>query len=303
MSKIIYDVNETPFLGENGRYNYLYKIVNILNTRFYVGVHSTYNLNDGYYGSGKNIISDIKTYGIENFKKGILYFFNTKEEMYKKEKEIVNEDFLLNKNVYNIALGGQYDITRINYTLTEEHKKKISNSLLGHSLSEETKNKISKTLTGKYCGVNSPNYGRKHTEEHNEKSRLARLGKYTGTDNPFYGKTHSKENRKKMSEWHTGKIVIHNPQTLIIKQIVPEDIEYYESLGWKRGKPKKVRIVNLNTKEEQLVVEYKLNDYLNNGWIIKKVKRITIYNIETKERKRIKESKINDYLSNGWIIK
>lgn len=88
------------------KYNYFYKITNNINNHFYYGIHSTDNLDDGYMGSGSRLHLAYKKYGIENFTKEILKFFDTREECANYEMEIVNETLVKDDNCYNIKIGG-----------------------------------------------------------------------------------------------------------------------------------------------------------------------------------------------------
>ena len=91
------------------KYNYFYKITNNLNNHFYYGVHSTDNLDDGYMGSGVRLHYAYKKYGIENFSKEILKFFDTREQANQYEAEIVTEELVKDNNCYNVILGGGFD--------------------------------------------------------------------------------------------------------------------------------------------------------------------------------------------------
>lgn len=124
-------------------YNYFYKITNLINDHYYYGVHSTSNLDDGYMGSGKRIQYAIKKYGIENFKKDILKFFDTPEEAYNYEAEVVTEQLVKSKECYNLKLGG-------------------SGGWMPHvHLTTETKQKISKANKENHLGELNSNYGNK----------------------------------------------------------------------------------------------------------------------------------------------
>ena len=89
------------------KYHYFYKITNNINNKFYYGIHSTNNLNDGYMGSGKRLHYAYKKYDIENFTKEILKFFNSRKEASDYEAEVVTETLVKKDDCYNVALGGE----------------------------------------------------------------------------------------------------------------------------------------------------------------------------------------------------
>jgi hypothetical protein len=151
-------------------------------------------------GSGKLISRAIKKYGIENFTKTILERFDTLDEMYAREKEIVNEDFLLRDDVYNLNIGGSGGWKFINDNEEIKTKKSLKykgsgNPFYGKTHSTLTKQKLSILASKQWSGV-------KKTEEHRQKIREANTGV------PF-----SEERKRKISEskrgkpsWNSGKV-------------------------------------------------------------------------------------------------
>jgi group I intron endonuclease len=149
----------------------------------------------------------IQKYGWENFEKD--WYEVPDDELNKHEELMVEVLGTLVPSGYNLREGG--DAT--GKPLTDEHKKKISESMTGEknhfyekthteeskkkiseslsgekaywygkTLSEETKQKLSETNTGKTC-----------TEETKQKIGKARLGK-----------THTEESKQKMSKAKSG---------------------------------------------------------------------------------------------------
>ena len=55
------------------KYYIIYETKNLKNGKIYIGQHQTYDLDDGYLGSGTRLKRAIRYYGSEFFKRKILY--------------------------------------------------------------------------------------------------------------------------------------------------------------------------------------------------------------------------------------
>jgi group I intron endonuclease len=174
--------------------NYLYQITNLVNRKIYVGVHKTNDIDDGYMGSGKILKHAIAKYGIENFKKDILEFFDTYAEALSREKEIVTDDFLLREDVYNLRCGGQGGFDFINRTGLSVRNIDKENSKDRALLANKKKKELSET---------NPDWTQTY-----KKNMSVSLKKYfEDKPGPFFGKTHSDETKKKQSISHKGATV------------------------------------------------------------------------------------------------
>jgi hypothetical protein len=141
------------------KYHYIYKTTNIVNSKFYVGMHSTDNLGDGYLGSGTVLARSIRKYGRENFIKEILEYFPDRESLRKREAEIVNEKFVNDKMCMNVKVGGEKGNfgssmpNRKSSPLSESHKANISKSCEGkagkYEKSKDHRQKLAEANLGK----------------------------------------------------------------------------------------------------------------------------------------------------------
>jgi len=176
-------------LNSKKRWHYLYRTENLKNGKFYYGMHSTNNLEDGYLGSGTALRAAFRKHGKENFKIEILEFFTSREELAKAEKDFITEQMLKDQNCYNLKQGGRGGFT-------EEQAKR------GRQVTDEI-------CESKY----GPNWRRviydrwrdsmsaQEKEMHNNKIREGQ--QRTGFNHAtFKGKKHSEEVKKKISEFN-----------------------------------------------------------------------------------------------------
>jgi len=173
------------------KYNYIYKTTCSVTNRYYIGMHSTDKLDDGYMGSGKRLWFSINYHGKENHTKEILEFCENRAELKKREVEIVNEVLITEDLCMNLMTGGQGGFS------SEEHRLKaqIAGAKAFHiklesdlDFKESFCNKVSNGLKKAYKNGNrkpSKSFeGKKHSEETKDKMRKS---KNVGENNSNYG--------------------------------------------------------------------------------------------------------------------
>ena len=92
--------------AQRRKFHYIYKITNTINGKFYIGMHSTDDLNDGYFGSGKYLQHSIAKYGKEAHSIEIIEYHESRKSLATREKEIVNSSFLELDLCMNLKVGG-----------------------------------------------------------------------------------------------------------------------------------------------------------------------------------------------------
>jgi hypothetical protein len=196
--------------------------VNNVNNKFYIGVHKTKDIDDGYYGSGHSIKAAIEKYGKENFTKEILHIFKNSKKAFRKEREIVNEQLINNENCYNIKEGGHGGFEHIRKAGL--HKSSKGKKIIHHPLHNK-QTKVDPKYLDKYF-----NQGWVLGFKPNSLKKMSESGKI---------KIQSEEHKKKNSESKKGCTRMLNPFTNKMKFVKKELVNEYLNNGFSLYKLKR----------------------------------------------------------------
>lgn len=211
------------------KYHYIYKITRTFDDKFYIGMHSTENLEDGYFGSGKLITRSIKKHGIDKHVKEILEYLPCRDTLKLKEKELVNKELLEDKNCMNLKIGGEGGWppgVGFKGFINEEHQKKCNEA-----------GQIARSLKFK----NDPIFRKKYSD----RMYVVHALKLQIVSPRFSGKKHSAETRAQMSISQQGK------------QAGENNSQYGVRWAW---------VVRLNEKPKKIKLEL-LDEYLQQGYV------------------------------------
>lgn len=191
------------------KFHFIYKTTDLRNHNFYVGMHSTDNLDDGYIGSGTRLKHLIYKHGKNIFNMEILEFLPDRKSLREREIEIINSSLLLDEKCMNLKPGGDGGFQndehqfKCSQAAGKKHAERLVNDKeyrksYGEKLSVANKKRHQ---TGNHKPINE-NYswtGKKHKTETIEKIKLTKKGQGVGSTNSQYGTkwvTNGVENKK-----------------------------------------------------------------------------------------------------------
>jgi hypothetical protein len=211
---------------KKGNIHYIYKTTCLITGKYYIGMHSTTNFEDGYMGSGKRLRYSIRKYGLENHKKEILEFFENRELLIEAEKRMITSDMLLDVMCMNLMSGGTGGFISVEQQRYRSqcggkvHTERLKTDPIFYSI-------FIKRMSDKMRESNN-------------------LGKMMSSSR-FTNKTHSLETKEKIGKKNSGRGVgKENSQygTYWVTNGVEEmkvksnNINIYYANGWKRGRIK-----------------------------------------------------------------
>lgn len=195
-------------------YGIVYIIINKVTSKVYIGQKKIYTSIEkdfsNYWGSGILICRSIKKYGKQWFKKEIIGYCYSKEELNCAEKECIKFYNCLNPYGYNISEGGQTGCNFLNNPNKEEIRKKLSIAGKNRTLTDKHKINIGIANKGKYIDK----YGKDRAKEIILK-RKNTLGNYHHTEETKIkiskscigknkGRKHTEEAKAKISNANIG---------------------------------------------------------------------------------------------------
>ena len=217
-------------------YYTIYKVTNQINGKYYIGKHVTFDLEDGYMGSGNLIKRAIQKYGIDNFSKEYLEILDSEAKMNLAEKIYVINDLEVS---YNLCPGGHGGFGYINNNClnNKDHDKEKISKVASLYMKEKWQDRKYISFFKKMMSNSHKIHNRSHTY----------FGNRGDLDNSIIQKAHSNEANKKRKETmkknnHSKGIKNSQYNTCWItngqenKKIKKEDLDLWLELGYYKGR-------------------------------------------------------------------
>lgn len=211
----------------------VYKTVNLVNSKYYIGVHKTSDPQDDYLGSGKLLNRAIRKYGVGNFRKEVLFVFDTDKAAFTKEFELI-EAAKADKLCYNLRQGGSGGFDYIN-------RNGLHNVVPARKAFDKKAKEDPSFLSS---------IAKKRMERHGDKLRAIAKQNFAPYQalgaQRWKGRHHTNDTLHRLSDSHRGNknqwfgtVWMRDPQSDLSERVSTNEIEIRKASGWVLGRDEK----------------------------------------------------------------
>jgi hypothetical protein len=162
------------------RYHFTYMTVCTVTGRYYLGMHSTDDLNDGYLGSGELVLRSINAHGAQTHVREILEVCVDREMLSKTEAALITEDRLRDPMCMNLVPGGaggcRSDVQREKIRATLKGRKPSIEQLERLRLARKTQIGVPRSLKDRQA-ISASKKGIPFSEKHRKAAIEGKLMK------------------------------------------------------------------------------------------------------------------------------
>ena len=287
----------------------------------YIGKHKHDGFDPDYYGSGLLLERALNKYGEKNFTVEVVKYFDTEEEAYQYEYELIQERDAVNSEMYyNISPGG--DGFREGDMATKDTRWMIDGEIQIRVPEDEIIDRLNEGFifgmlrSNRWGNIKKSLVGDPILENSHHRGRMIYIHKGSSVKCVRRSKA---EKLIATGEWEEGKPPTNKGKNWVYREvngaletklICPNELEKYESNGWTQGRP-----VSFNhyiwfhkTDENHKLLQARVDkdqaqDYLNDGWIPGRCSLRWIHRFDDNNelvQKRVTEDEYDSFISSGW---
>lgn len=229
------------------KHHVIYRTVCLATGRYYIGMHSTDNLDDGYMGSGKRLWQSIKKHGLEQHRCEIIEHLPSREALRRREAEIVNEELIGMPMCMNLALGGQggwsSEQMKAIWSNPDYAVKQRSRTHSGHT--DNTTAALHEAALKQWA---DPEYRAWKAEDNRKSQQLAVQSALSPEARAKRKSTlAAKKHSQGMNNPNFGKRWMHNPHTSECRSVKINDAQSLLDAGWVYGRTRRTAMVSALT--------------------------------------------------------
>ena len=210
--------------------HFIYKTTCLVTGKFYIGIHSTNNVEDGYLGSGSLLKRSVAKHGAGKHVREILEFLSCRVSLKDRERHIVNEEMLSDPLCMNLKLGGEGGWDHQN-----------SNMDIQRGKASRGRERIA------WLFENDPEWATKRREQLKESGRKAILVAYSQgrvRHDTFTGRKHTPESLEKMrrprnggtANSQFGMVWVYSLSEKRSQRVPAPDLGSWLERGWAKGR-------------------------------------------------------------------